>query len=114
MLVSCVERYGKSRYVYRLVVMPANLVEFLTGILPHDGKNISFPEMGSKIRATYNFAPSFCFFVPNFAARMLKKSYGKDRFDLADLDLHNGIEHDASLTREFLFFFFLRCRDKRD
>ena len=87
------------------------MFEFLTGILPRDGKNISFPEMGSKIRATYNFAPSFCFFVPNFAARMLKKSYGKDRFDLADLDLHNGIEHDASLTREFLF---LRCRDKRD
>ena len=113
MLVSCVERYGESRYVYLSVAMFANLVEFLTGILPHDGKNISFPEMGSKIRATYNFAPSFCFFVPNFAARMLKKSYGKDTFDLEDLDLHNGIEHDASLTREFTFFFFLRCRDKR-
>ena len=29
---------------------------------------------------------------------MLKKSYSKDTFDLAELDLHNGIEHDASLT----------------
>ncbi|KIJ98661.1 hypothetical protein K443DRAFT_680585 [Laccaria amethystina LaAM-08-1] len=74
------------------------------GILPRDGKNISFPEMNSTIRATYNFGPSFCFFVPNFAARMLKKSYGKDRFDLADLDFHNGIEHDASLTREDIHF----------
>ncbi|KAF8816280.1 Cloroperoxidase [Phlegmacium glaucopus] len=70
------------------------------GILPHDGKNITFKELNAKIRTTFNFAPSFCFFVPNFAARMLKKSYGKDTFDLADLDLHNGIEHDASLTRE--------------
>jgi hypothetical protein len=57
--------------------------------------------MGAKIRVTYNFAPSFCFFVPNFAANMLNKNYGKDTFDLAELDLHNGIEHDASLTRKF-------------
>jgi len=72
------------------------------GILPHDGKNIKFKEMGDKIHVTYNFASSFCFFVPNFAANMLNKDYGKDSFDLAELDLHskNGIEHDASLTRE--------------
>jgi len=56
--------------------------------------------MGAKVRVTYNFAPSFCFFVPNFAANVLKKNYGKDSFDLSELDLHNGIEHDASLTRE--------------
>ena len=73
------------------------------GILPRDGKNISFKEMGAKIRLTYNFAPSFCFFVPNFAANMLNKSYGKDTFDLAELNLHNGIEHDGSLTRKFNF-----------
>ena len=59
--------------------------------------------MGTKIRSTYNFAPSFCFFVPNFAANMLNKSYGKDTFDLAELNLHTdyAIEHDASLTRKF-------------
>ena len=33
---------------------------------------------------------------------MLKKSYSKDTFDLEQLSLHNGIEHDASLTRKFL------------
>ncbi|KAF8152994.1 Chloroperoxidase [Crassisporium funariophilum] len=70
------------------------------GILPRDGKNITFKEMNAKIRATYNFAPSFCFFVPNFAAKMLNKKYSTGTFDLADLDLHNGIEHDGSLTRE--------------
>lgn len=32
---------------------------------------------------------------------MLGKDYAKDTFDLKDLDLHNGIEHDASLTRAF-------------
>ncbi|KAF9556826.1 Cloroperoxidase [Agrocybe pediades] len=70
------------------------------GILPHDGKNIKFNEFGPIIRKSYNFASTFCFFVPNTAANMLKRSYSKDTFDLAELDLHNGIEHDASLTRE--------------
>jgi hypothetical protein len=70
------------------------------GILPRDGKNVSFKEMTAKIRTTYNFAGSFCYFVPKFAANMLKKDYEKDTFNLSDLDLHNGIEHDASLTRQ--------------
>jgi hypothetical protein len=71
------------------------------GILPHDGKNITFRELDTKVRQTFNFASSFCFFVPNFAARFLNKSYRNDRFDLADISLHadNAIEHDASLTR---------------
>jgi hypothetical protein len=74
------------------------------GILPRDGKNISFKDLNAKVRTTYNFAPSFCFFVPNFAANFLNKSYAKDTFDLVELDLHNkGIEHDASLTRKFQF-----------
>jgi len=68
------------------------------GILPHDGKNIKFKDLGPVIRKSYNFGSTFCFFVPNTAANMLKRSYWKDSFDLADLDLHNGIEHDASLT----------------
>ncbi|KAG5351655.1 putative sterigmatocystin biosynthesis peroxidase stcC [Termitomyces sp. T112] len=74
------------------------------GILPHDGKNISFKEIGSLINKTYNFAPTFCFYVPNYAANMLKKNYNTDTFDLAELDLHNGIEHDASLVRRDLYF----------
>ncbi|KAF7977962.1 hypothetical protein HWV62_2059 [Athelia sp. TMB] len=70
------------------------------GILPHDGKNIRFTEMTTKIRTTYNFASTFCLYVPNFAAEYLKKDYHKDTFDLAELDLHNAIEHDGSLTRQ--------------
>jgi hypothetical protein len=70
------------------------------GLLPRDGRNIGFKDMGTAIRATYNFAPTFCCFVPLFSAQMLHKSYSKDTFDLAELSLHNGIEHDASLTRQ--------------
>ncbi|KAJ3984005.1 putative chloroperoxidase [Lentinula detonsa] len=73
------------------------------GILPHDGKNIPFKTMNETVRSTYNFAPSFCYFVPNYIARILKKDYSKDTFDLAEISLHNGIEHDASLTREDTF-----------
>ena len=71
------------------------------GILPHDGKNITFQELSAKVRQTFNFAPSFCFFAPKFAADFLNRSYWNDRLDLADLNLHadNAIEHDASLTR---------------
>jgi len=70
------------------------------GILPRDGRNIPFTELTRTIRATFNFAPTFCWFVPHFSADMLHKSYRKDTLDLSDLNLHNGIEHDASLTRQ--------------
>jgi len=72
------------------------------GILPHDGKNISFKDLNTKVRQTFNFAPSFCFFVPKFSADFLDKSYWHDTFDLAELSKHanNAIEHDASLTRQ--------------
>lgn len=70
------------------------------GILPHDGKNISFKELNTKVRQTFNFAGSFCFFVPKFAADFLHRSYWSGHFDLAELSLHNAIEHDASLTRD--------------
>ncbi|KAF8654807.1 hypothetical protein AX16_003376 [Volvariella volvacea WC 439] len=73
------------------------------GILPRDGRNISFREMNHKIRATYNFSPTFCYFVPHFAAEMLNKSYWTGKFDLEEISLHNGIEHDASLTRDDLY-----------
>ncbi|KAH0831214.1 Chloroperoxidase [Lanmaoa asiatica] len=69
------------------------------GILARNGRGIKFTELNHQIRTTYNFGASFCSFVPHFAARMLKRSYSEDTFDLEELDLHNGIEHDASLTR---------------
>ncbi|KAI0943498.1 hypothetical protein AcW1_002648 [Taiwanofungus camphoratus] len=70
------------------------------GILPRSGRGISFRQLNSAVRATYNFSPTFCFFVPNYIAGVLDKSYWTDTFDLSDISVHNGIEHDASLTRE--------------
>lgn len=71
------------------------------GILPHDGKNIAFKELNHQVRQNFNFAPTFCFFASHFAAGFMDKSYWKDTFDLADLNMHDpkAIEHDASLTR---------------
>ncbi|KAK7049805.1 hypothetical protein VNI00_005235 [Paramarasmius palmivorus] len=74
------------------------------GIFPRDGKNITFKELSAKVHETYNFAPSFCFFVPNYAAGFLKRDYNKDKFDLEELSLHNAIEHDGSVTREDAHF----------
>jgi hypothetical protein len=69
------------------------------GIISRSGRGIKFTELTRQIRTTYNFSASFCALVPHVAARMLKRSYGEDTLDLEELDLHNGIEHDASLTR---------------
>ncbi|EJF56466.1 chloroperoxidase-like protein [Dichomitus squalens LYAD-421 SS1] len=69
------------------------------GILPRSGRNITFRDLSRLVQETYNFAPTFCFFVPNYAANMLNRSYWKDSFDLSDIDAHNCIEHDASLMR---------------
>jgi len=69
-------------------------------IIDHSGKNISFRDLNTAVRKSFNFAPTFCFFVPKFAADFLNRSYWSGRFDLAELSLHNAIEHDASLTRQ--------------
>jgi hypothetical protein len=71
---------------------------FVIGILPHSGRGISFVELNKAVRANYNFAPSFCWFVPNYIANVLDRDYDTGTFDLEDLSVHNGIEHDASIT----------------
>jgi hypothetical protein len=70
-------------------------------ILPHSGRGITFRQLNRTVRSTFNFAPSFCFFVPHFAANFLGKSYWSGTFDLEDLSkrVKGCIEHDASLTR---------------
>ncbi|KAJ4405123.1 hypothetical protein N0V91_005485 [Didymella pomorum] len=87
-------REGDSRSACPMLNAMAN-----HGILPHDGKNITFRDLNTTVRQTFNFAPSFCFFVPKFSADFLGRSYWTDKFDLAELSKHNAIEHDASLTR---------------
>jgi len=76
------------------------------GILPRDGRNISFRELSAQIRTTYNFSPTFSLFVPRHIAQVLNRSYNNGRFDLSDIDVHNGIEHDASLVRRDTYLQF--------
>ncbi|KIJ49270.1 hypothetical protein M422DRAFT_161837 [Sphaerobolus stellatus SS14] len=73
------------------------------GVLPHDGRNFTFKEMGDAVNTYYNFSPSFCYFVCNYIAKVLKRKY-TDKLDLSDINVHNGIEHDGSLTRRDSFF----------
>jgi Peroxidase, family 2 len=70
------------------------------GILPRNGRDISFREMSQQLRTTYNFSSTFCLYVPRYISRVLNRSYRTGRFDLSDIDVHNGIEHDASLLRK--------------
>ena len=63
-------------------------------------KNITFKDLGDRVKESYNFSPTFCFFVSNYIATALRRNYWKDSLDLADIDVHNAIEHDASLTRK--------------
>ena len=72
------------------------------GILPRDGRNITYPQMTAACRNVYNFAPSFAYFVPNYIGKILTRDYNKDTINLSDISVHNGIEHDASLTRTFI------------
>jgi len=76
------------------------------GIISRDGRNLSFKELSGQIRSTYNFSPSFCLYVLRFIAHILRRSYTSGRFDLQDIDVHNGIEHDASLVRRDMFHQF--------
>ncbi|KAI0315282.1 Cloroperoxidase [Amylostereum chailletii] len=70
------------------------------GILPRNGRDIPFKELTRTVRQTYNFAPTFCLFVPRYMSQILGRSYSRDTLNLSDIDVHNGIEHDASLTRQ--------------
>lgn len=75
-----------------------------SGIIPHDGKNISFKAITQSVQTTYNFAPTFCYDAPKTIAGFLKKDYEKDTLNLEEIDFHNGIEHDASFCRKVANF----------
>lgn len=107
--VSRIECAGKSRCVFqpssinRVQLLVDVLVidyDIVPGIIAHDGKNIKFTDITSTVRTTFNIGAPISYYVPRYAANMVKKSYSKDTFDLAELNLvPNGIEHDASFLR---------------
>ena len=106
MLLPCLQRNGEPWYVctnalFCLARHSPRLFRFThLGIIPRSGRGIKFSEAPKYIHSTYNFSPSFCYFACHYLARMLNRSYSKDTFDLEELNLHNKIEHDASLTRK--------------
>ncbi|KAJ7699308.1 Chloroperoxidase, partial [Mycena rosella] len=53
------------------------------GVLPHDGRNIKFTELAHVARTSFNFAPTFCRFVPSLMADLLHKNYNKAWQDTA-------------------------------
>ncbi|KAG1732730.1 heme-thiolate peroxidase aromatic peroxygenase [Suillus lakei] len=61
------------------------------GIISRSGRGISFVELDHHVRGTYSISTTISSYVPHYAARMLKRSYGKDTFDLEELDLHNWL-----------------------
>ncbi|KAJ7743557.1 Chloroperoxidase [Mycena metata] len=70
------------------------------GIFPHDGRNIKFTEMTHAVQTSFNLSSTFSIFIPTFAADILHKDYKTGTFDLAELSIHNGIEHDGSFLRQ--------------
>ncbi|KAJ4346883.1 uncharacterized protein N0V89_010816 [Didymosphaeria variabile] len=90
----------EARWLTRFAILGPMLNALANhNILPHSGRDISFRTLNTTVRQCFNFAPSFCFFVPHFAADFLDRSYWRDSFNLEELSKHNAIEHDASLTR---------------
>jgi len=75
------------------------------GVLPRDGRGITFKQLNKVVHDHYNFASTFCWFVPNTIAGILGRDYETGVLDLSDIDVHNGIEHDASFTSAYLIVF---------
>ncbi|KAF8755263.1 Peroxidase, family 2 [Rhizoctonia solani] len=70
------------------------------GILPRNGRGITWKELGEASRGVYNLAPTLCKQVPWATAKLLYS--GRDwneTMTLDDLNAHGAIEHDASYTR---------------
>ncbi|CAE6461130.1 unnamed protein product [Rhizoctonia solani] len=70
------------------------------GILPRDGRGITWKELGEAWQKAYNLAPTLCKQVPWLTAKVLFA--GRDwneKMTLDDLNAHGAIEHDASYTR---------------
>ncbi|KAF8343774.1 Chloroperoxidase [Cantharellus anzutake] len=70
------------------------------GILPHNGRKITFPELEKALQETWNFSPTLC----KSTSDSLRSLFGRDFIDLSDLTGHNIVEHDASMLRRDAHF----------
>lgn len=69
------------------------------GILPRDGRNLTVPLLVQKLNDGLNVSAETATFLAN-AGLSLSPDPSSGAFDLDDLNKHNAIEHDASLSRK--------------
>jgi len=67
------------------------------GMLPRDGKNISADMFADALKWNLNVQWDFWWVIAQTAISVVKP--GASAIDLHDLAFHNGIQHDAALTR---------------
>eukprot|EP00026_Physarum_polycephalum_P014977 Phypoly_transcript_15552.p1 GENE.Phypoly_transcript_15552~~Phypoly_transcript_15552.p1 ORF type:complete len:246 (+),score=32.94 Phypoly_transcript_15552:153-890(+) len=71
------------------------------GFLPRNGKNITQPVLANAIETVYGFEHNF---AQGFATAGVSQDGVNGILSLDGLDKHNTIEHDASISRNDLFF----------
>jgi hypothetical protein len=69
------------------------------GILPRDGRNLTIPMLVKAIGGGLNVSAEVATSLSTIGLT-LSKSPSSGAFDLDDLNKHNAIEHDASLSRK--------------
>jgi hypothetical protein len=67
------------------------------GMLPRDGKNITADMFADVLKKHLNLERSFWWIVANTTIEVVKPL--QTAIDLEDIKMHNGIQHDAALTR---------------
>ncbi|CAE6456574.1 unnamed protein product [Rhizoctonia solani] len=70
------------------------------GVIPRNGRGMTWKELGEASRAAYNLSPTLSKQVPWLTAKLIYA--GRDwneTMTLDDLNAHGAIEHDASYTR---------------
>ncbi|KAF8523795.1 heme-thiolate peroxidase [Hysterangium stoloniferum] len=74
------------------------------GILPHNGRGITFPVLAAAMRKYFNMSSTFSFFMAYSLAQTLRRDYYTDTVSLNDLCAHNAIERDGSYSRLDAYF----------
>ena len=73
------------------------------GMLPRDGKNLSAAVIADALKTHLNLQWDFWWVVAQTSIDTVVSS-GAATMDLSDLKMHNGIQHDAALTRNDMGF----------
>ncbi|GAA89064.1 hypothetical protein AKAW_07178 [Aspergillus luchuensis IFO 4308] len=100
------EGFGQSTRPLSEEKIPARLVQVFTeewrqGILPNNGKRITYAQLSHAIQHAYNLAPTLASQLTS-AAKQLDQ--GRGWINLHDLNVLNVVQHDASFTRPDIAF----------